>query len=304
MDDYLLCGWRVRSALALPELIPWSGDDRAPDVLLRFGCATLGRCDLVAVSPVLQIDRYGSARLSIEGVASYVVRDGQEVIIDPMTDPASPDIRVFLFGAVLGMLCHQRGLLPLRAACVAVDAKAMALAGAAARGKSTLAASVALRGHALVADSVCVIDPFAPGGPVVLPAFPYVSLWRNTADALALSERGRLPNRLGQEKYRYPIGERLRFPAAPIPLTAVYVLEWTNRVRKAELIDLSGAQCAVAFRRLLFPRRTGGMRGLDARFFRATAVLTKRCRTSRLIHDYGFPAAHATGAMLERRIRS
>jgi hypothetical protein len=163
---------------------------------------------------------------------------------------------------------------------------------------------VALRGHTFLADCVCVIDPFAPGGPVVLPGFPYVSLWRGAAEALALSDRGKLPSRSGQEKYRYAIGDRRRFPAVPIPLNAVYVLEWTNRVRKAELIDLRGAQCAVAFRRLLFPRRTGGIRGLDARLFRAIAVLTKRCRASRLIHDYGFSAAHETGAMLERRIRS
>jgi hypothetical protein len=301
MDDYFLCGWRVRAALALPELMPWSGDDRPPDVEIRTGPGSDDLCDAVDVSPVLQIDRHGSARLSIEGVASYTVRAGREIRIDSNTDPSFPDVRVFLFGAVLGMLCHQRGLLPLRAACVAVDQGAIALAGAADRGKSTLAASLAMRGHALLADSVCVIDPFDPSGPVVLPGFPYVSLWRSAADALALPERGRLPNRCGQEKYRYPIGDPRQFPLAPVRLTTLYVLEWTNRARKAQVIDLCGAQCAVAFRRLLFPRLIRGMQGLDAHLFRAAVILAKRCSASRLIHEHGLSAVNGTSALLESR---
>ena len=32
--DYVLCGWRVRSALPLPEVAPWRGDDRPPDVTI------------------------------------------------------------------------------------------------------------------------------------------------------------------------------------------------------------------------------------------------------------------------------
>src|SRR5262245_16919533 len=37
--DYALCGWRVRSAVELPEVMPWMGDDRAPDLVIRLGAA-------------------------------------------------------------------------------------------------------------------------------------------------------------------------------------------------------------------------------------------------------------------------
>jgi len=285
--------------LPLPELLPWRGDGRAPDVEICVGADADALHDGVHVSPLLQIDRHGAARLSIERVASYIVRNGREVTIDPRIDPSLPDVRVFLFGTVLGLLCRQRGLLPLRAACVAIGDKAIALAGAAGRGKSTAAACLALRGHPLVADSVCVIDPFASVGPLVLPGVHYAGLWQSAADALALPENGRLPNRRGQAKYRYPIGDRDRLPTTPMPLAAVYVLEWANRARQAAVIDLHGAQRAVMFRRLLLPRRTTGGRESDAQLFRATAILANRCRVAHLVQEYGFSAARATSTLLE-----
>jgi hypothetical protein len=42
--DYFLCGLRVRAAVPLPDLLPWTGDDRMPDVTICFwGCARPAR---------------------------------------------------------------------------------------------------------------------------------------------------------------------------------------------------------------------------------------------------------------------
>lgn len=298
MRDYFLCGWRVRSALTVPELAPWPGDDRAPDITIMIGAVPDELAGAVPVSPLLQVGA-GCALFSVENVAGYLVRDGREVTIDPRIDPAAPDLRVFLLSTVFGLLCHQRKLFPLHAACVAVGGKALALAAASGRGKSTLGAALALRGHSLLADSVCVVDPFAPSGPQVLPAFSYAALWQDAAIALALPQFARLPNRQGQNKYRYPIGDKLRFRTLPVPLAAVALLEWANRAKAPGAVPLTGMRSALALNLQVYRQRTAALWGLTPDLFRSATAVADQCRVVRLIHEYGLSAIGNTVDRLE-----
>ncbi|MFY9695329.1 MAG: hypothetical protein WA776_09005 [Xanthobacteraceae bacterium] len=176
MTDSFLCGWRVRSELHLPELAPWSGDDRTPDVVIRCGEVPDRLDDLVEDSPFLQIDRHGTCLLRLDNVAAYLVTGPGEVIVAPRPGVGEAEIRVFLLSSVFGYLCHLRALFPLHASCVAINGKAAAFCGPSGAGKSTTAVQLALRGHRLLADDVCVIDAHAAGGPRVLPAFPRLKL--------------------------------------------------------------------------------------------------------------------------------
>ncbi|MGD4112561.1 hypothetical protein QT596_22680, partial [Xanthomonas citri pv. citri] len=112
-SDLFLCGWRVRSDLVLPELAPWDGDDREPDLAIRIGAVPPRLDDAQDVSPLLQVTSQRQARLSIDGVASYWLRSSHEIVVDPQMAVDSPDIRTFLFGTVLGLLVHRRRLVPL-----------------------------------------------------------------------------------------------------------------------------------------------------------------------------------------------
>jgi HPr Serine kinase C-terminal domain len=227
MTDSYLCGWRVRSDLRLPELAPWSGDDREPDVVIRFGEVPDRLDDLVDDDSFLQVDRRGTCLLRIENIADYLVTP-REIVVSPRPGAVDAEIRVFLLGSVFGFLCHQRGLFPLHASCVAIGGKAAALCGQSGAGKSTTALCLTLRGHRLIADDVCVIDVNGTGVPRVLPAFPRLKLWQDTLAALDIDRQGLEWDRLGeQEKYHYLHSEA--FSTSPIPLGGIFLL------RKAEL---------------------------------------------------------------------
>ena len=67
------------------------------------------------------------------------------------------NIRLYLLGSAMGVLLHQRGLLPLHANAVEIDGKAFAFMGASGSGKSTLAAWFHDHGYRIIADDVCAV---------------------------------------------------------------------------------------------------------------------------------------------------
>ena len=225
MSDFLLCGWRVRSDLPLPELWPWTGDDRAPDIRISLGAVPAQLADPIHTTPVLQIGADGACRLEIAAVASFLVQSGDRIVVNAKVSAESAELRTFLLGGVLGLLVHQRGLFPLHAACVQMGDGAVAVAGPSGAGKSTLAAALVKRGHPLLADDVCVIDCAAIGGPMVLPAFPRLKLWADALAALDISTEGLERNRAGMDKFHL---REASFTPTPVRLRRIILLEETE----------------------------------------------------------------------------
>lgn len=223
-DDRTLCGWRVASSLPLPDLIPWTGDDRAPDFVIDLGAAPERLPDLAVDRPLLQVAGDGTCRFAVPGVAVYLIDPaGTRVTIDPALPLDASDIRVFLLGTVFAVLCYRRGLLPLHASCVRVGNVAVALAGRSGIGKSTLAALFIRRGYQVLADDVTVVDAAAPGGPRVLPAFPRLKLWRDAIEKIGIPPDRLERTRPALEKFNVPIAES--YCLEPLPLAAVMHLD-------------------------------------------------------------------------------
>lgn len=222
--DRMLCGLRVRSDIALPELLPWTGDDRPIDLRIRLGDVPERLEGRVASHPLLQVAEDGHCRFALAAVAAYLVSpDGRQVIIAPVPGAAEAEIRTFLFGTVFAILCLRRGWLALHACCVRVDDKAVAFAGESGVGKSTLAANLWTRGHSLLADDVTVVDMNAPGGPIVLPSFPRVKLWRDSLEALGRTVESLEIVRPALDKYQLVVAQG--FCAEPLPLAGLVQLE-------------------------------------------------------------------------------
>jgi hypothetical protein len=239
MTDGFLCGWRIHSEIHLPELALWSGDDRPPDTVIRFGPVPKRLDDLVEDGPFLQVDRRGTCLLKIENVATYLIKGpGDEVIVSPQPGATEDEIRVFLLGSVLGYLCHQRGFFPLHASCVVVNGKAAAFCGPTGSGKSTAAVHLVLRGHRLVADDICVIDAKAAEGPRVLPTFPRLKLSQDTLAGLKIPSHALMQDPPGKEnKYHYISADD--FPTAPVPLGGIFLLRTVGPSMPEESVQLS-----------------------------------------------------------------
>ncbi|MCL4820872.1 MAG: hypothetical protein KJ067_17160 [Vicinamibacteria bacterium] len=210
MNRYALAGLAWLSDLALPEL-PRASAAGAPDVRVRRHAIPA-----LPAGQLVQADEC-ECRIEVPEIARFAVVAGREIRVEPLADAAS--VRAFLLNAAVRALCLQRGWLPLRGAAIATDGGAVVLCGAAGRGKSTLAAAMEARGHAVLADDTAIVACDG-GAPLVLPGVPRLVLWGDALRALALPASGLVRVRPGLDRFLRPV------PAArPSPLSRVYVLE-------------------------------------------------------------------------------
>lgn len=252
--DLTLCGWRVRSALALPDLLPWLGGERPVDIEISFGAIPTPAEPPLYTLPHSTLWADGQFLLHLEQVGKFWVEKGRRIVLEPAEHADESELRTFLLGSVLGVLCHQRGLLPIHASAVRINGRAILIAGNSGAGKSTLAAALGARGHALVADDITAFDtPTA----MLLPAFPMRKLSLDVLDRLALPRQGLIANRPGQPKFHVPAADG--FAPAPLPPSAIYILH-SDRLLKSCAIDRAAPETAMALLDRMIYRRAVGMK--------------------------------------------
>ncbi len=236
MQDYRIFGLRVRSELALPELLLAEGTG-PPDVIVRRA-----RLAQAVADAGLQADG-DELLLSIPDVARYRITDGSEIVVDAETAVPDRNIRLFLLGSAFGALFHQRGLLPLHANAVVIDGRAAVFMGASGAGKSTLAAWFQDQSLPVLADDVCVVG-FGEDGP-----FTSAGVRRLRLSRAAVEARGLDPSTFPQSYVGDPEFEKFDVPAgsdisggAILPLAALYVLEQADEPSISTIAGVDAAE--------------------------------------------------------------
>lgn len=259
---YSLFGLQIRSELELPELFIGSAQAET-DVTIRLAPAT---ADLPG--PPGARENGPSVDLVIDEVGRFRVTGGSEIVVQQLIDAPAKNVRLFLLGSAMGLILHQRRLLPLHANAVEIDGRAFAFMGDAGAGKSTLAAWFHDRGHRLIADDVCVIG-FGPDGVAsVLPGLPRLRLWR---EALERSGRavGAHPRSFhGDDDYdKYDVSLfRDATTERPLALGGIYQLAQGERLAIEPLTGVTavGALFSNTYRGEYLSLTTGYEEHLDA----------------------------------------
>lgn len=231
--EYRLFGLPFRSQVELPELDPCTHGDPAA---IEIGT---GGVDAVTGDPAghwLAATPDGAV-LTVTDVARFAIRAGRSIVVDPHPAASPRNIRLFLLGSAMGVLLHQRGILPLHANAIAIGGRAVAFLGHSGAGKSTLAAAFHDRGYRILSDDVCAVTP---GGDafIVQPGIPRLRLWR---DAIERSGRDAAIYERAFEttdKYTVPTDRAAR--AEPLPLGAIFLLASHEGDAPAEIQRLAG----------------------------------------------------------------
>jgi hypothetical protein len=199
---YRHCGLCVTSDLRLPAVPAERASSREPDVRIGVHAGAGGDGEELVLEEAL-------CRFSVPGVGRYEVRAGTQISIQPAAAARADALSLFVLGTAWGALLYQRGELALHAGVVAIDGGAVAFCGPSTAGKSSTVAWFAGRGHPVLSDDLCRVE-IRPGSlPRVWPSAPHLKL---SAEAAL---------RTG---YRVPCSGL--DPREPLPLRAVYLLEW------------------------------------------------------------------------------
>lgn len=136
------------------------------------------------------------------------------------------DVAAFLTGPILGGLLRLRGMLSLHASVVQLGERAVLLVGERGSGKSTIAAALAERGHAILSDDVAAVTR-RDGHWIVHAGYPRLRLRPDVFGAGGPADAG--PVMTGQDK-RYvalssaPGAAAWRFRSRPLPVSGVVEL--------------------------------------------------------------------------------
>jgi hypothetical protein len=236
---YRVHGLVIASELQFPELAPVAGDFRlVPDLNVRLVKLPKDLETFETGIPDLFFAR-DKLLLVVPGVARFEIAHGTEVAIEILDNADMALLRLFFFGSVMGLICHQRGLLPLHASAVAFDGQAVAFCGPAGMGKSTLAAVCVEAGAKLVADDVLIASNEVGSHTTINPGMPKIKLWRDAIEALGRTTEGLSPDWMRAEKFHVPFG-----PFAvtePVLLSQIFILETEENAGAGAMTVLSGS---------------------------------------------------------------
>lgn len=173
--------------------------------------------------------------LNVPVVGRFLVQSGTHIIYELNAEGSTDALLAFLTGPCLAALLMQRGLFVLTGSVVRVNERAVACIGEPCTGKSSLIAAMMKRGHALMADGLCVINKSG----MVFPGAQHIEMWDDSLNHINTPDLQ--PVRAESRKYRLHCAS---FFNQPLPLHELYVLHsrkggvlYTQELRGAEKLN-------------------------------------------------------------------
>lgn len=244
MDStYSLFGLTFLSNLPIPGIVPRDSSCEHPDVTLQWDVSPIASREIISQpevltyssvfkddsgEPILKIWDLGGGkflRLTYpDGMQFWMDREGTKIwAVWPATSSLE-DAASYLLGPVLGLILRLRGTTCLHASAVEMHGRALIFPGEEGAGKSTTAAALARRGHAVLSDDVVALVE-RDGAFYVLPAYPYLSLWEDSVKMLYGAENALPAFSSNFDKRMLSLAAHdLRFEKQALPLAAVFLL--------------------------------------------------------------------------------
>lgn len=215
------------SEIILPQFVTYNFSETTEQVQSADVVVRVGSVPPRIESPILErvFLQVASTEflLNIPNIARYWVRDGSEIIIEPVEGVALETIRLFLLSTPLAMLLYQRDYLLFNGSVVTNGDYAVLFTGAPGTGKSTLALGMALNtGYKVMGDGVIAVCFDESGKPKILPAHAGLLIWYDMVELLQVDPKNLSQVRPELQKYFFLTHEF--FHTVTIPLRYIISL--------------------------------------------------------------------------------
>ena len=239
--------------------------------------------------------------LDTPAVGRFLLRAGEEILMELAPAAKDDEVRAYLLGAVFGALCHQRGIAPLHASAIDVANGCVAFVGASGAGKSTLAAALGRRGHESISDDECFLQLNTSGDVLAWPGISRIWLWGDARTALGFDGSGVERGMHGYDKCFVPVRQP-RNPVQSRPLRQVYQL---HRVPNGvtEVTRLRGAEAVEVLMQNIYPAGIAAHLGYQSQVFMVCAAAARSVPVFRLSRPLDFAALDQGIDLLETHLR-
>lgn len=211
MYFYVAYGTGIHSELPLPELV--AVEEASDDITILLRDLTNSE-KLATQNATFFLGKTAN-------IATFLVRGGKEIIIDPSPGVDGDLLRTIVLGPIWAVLLRQRGLAVFHASSININNSAIAFLGGSGWGKSTPAEAFYDRGYGVITDDVMAVR-IEESPPQVFPAYPSVKLFPDTASFLGCDASAMYPVHSQTKKHAHRVA--LKFPQGPLPLRRMYVL--------------------------------------------------------------------------------
>ncbi|RYD59404.1 MAG: serine kinase [Sphingobacteriales bacterium] len=244
MYQYHGFGLNIASEIEMPELYAYAFDKA--DVTIHLGKIP-EQLEGNAVKRAFSLIGEHEYTLHVKNVSRYYAGYGNKIIVEPYQGIDDRSVRIFLQGTIMAAILYQRGTIPMHASAIERAGKLILFAGHSGAGKSTLLAHLAVKGHTIFTDDICVLQHDIANNIISGAAsYPMVKLWE---DAI---------NKIGSETYDKEFKVRPNLPKyghffhdsfnlKTLPVSKVFIL---NPASSAKEINYKKLNALESFKRV------------------------------------------------------
>ena len=240
MFYYYVHGLNLQSDIELPNFVGFQNDRQTKkpcDVVIRRKGLPPPMPEYDGETEYYRRISPQEALLYHKSVGTVIVRNGCEIIVYPTADADEWTIKLFLIGTILAITLYQRGMLVLHGSAIRINGAAVAFVGTSGVGKSSIAAALHARGHAVISDDIIPID-LDTDLPLALPGFPMLKMDNLTALSMNIDLDSLQSIPVGKQKYGSLTPAQ--FQKDPVPLAHVFIL-MSAKFRKIERLGPQAA---------------------------------------------------------------
>lgn len=246
MPVYTAYGLRLESEIDLPEL---AGTEALPScdpvsVRIRKGNVPHDLPDAMTTVEGYQV-REDTALFVMTGTARFLITEGESIAFAPEEGHDPSWLRIVLLSGALGILLHQRKLLPLHASAVVSGGVCVAFGGSTGAGKSTLAAGLSKQGLELLTEDKLVVRANG-GGWTAWPGVPFLHLFRESARRTGFDEKTQTSPSPRAGKFIHMSNKR--FSQTATPLSVLYLVDWSPEGSESKITHLSPTEALFELR--------------------------------------------------------
>lgn len=293
---YRAHGLLFRSDIEIPELT--EAEAGTADVAIRLGdeAAAAFRSATALSDPETGLyDTPHGPLVHNRGTADFLIAGRDEIVIT-FCPGADPDFaRLFLIGSVMGMLFHLRGQIVLHGATILADGGASVFVGHSGAGKSTIAAHLAMAGHAVLSDDTLALYPDGDGF-AAWPGARVFKLWRDTLARMGRTARPE--DQVGRRLDKFFFDNVSPAPDRPVPVREIILLE--RGADGPALTPLGGLDALQAVNEHSYRPQYVQVLGRETPHFELTARLATAVQAWRLVRPWDLDRMDETLALLGR----